>query len=79
MNDTSGGLLIATFVQANDGEIGDSRGEGNHLGNLGIAYYSLGQVEQAWRYWQASLQIYEEIKSPNAATVRGRLWTSGGI
>jgi hypothetical protein len=25
-------------------EIGDQRGEGNRLGNLGTAYYSLGQV-----------------------------------
>ena len=30
-----------------DREIGDRRGEGNVLGNLGIAYAALGQVEQA--------------------------------
>jgi hypothetical protein len=40
------------------------------LGNLGLAYYALGQVEQARQYGQAALRIFEEIKSPTADKVR---------
>ena len=51
-------------------DIGDRRGEGNQLGNLGIAYYSLGRVDEAIDHFQQAIHIFEEIKSPNAETVR---------
>ena len=36
-------------------EIGDRRGEGNALGNLGIAYADLGQVERAIGFYEQDL------------------------
>ena len=42
-------------------EIGDRRGEGNHLGNLGLTYSDLGQVEKAIEYHGAALVISREI------------------
>ena len=42
-------------------EIGDRRGEGNHLGNLGIAYYHLGELRKAIEYYELSLKISREI------------------
>ena len=45
-------------------EIGDRRGEGNALGNLGVAYTALGQVEQAIGLLEQALQIGQEIKDP---------------
>ena len=42
-------------------EIGDRRGEGNHLGNLGSAYYSLGEVQKAREYLEQALAIFEAI------------------
>ncbi len=54
-------------------EIGDRRGEGNHLANMGMAYHRLGDNERARRLWQEALAIFEEIKSPHAQTVRGWL------
>ncbi|MEE8524342.1 MAG: tetratricopeptide repeat protein, partial [Thermoanaerobaculia bacterium] len=41
--------------------LGDRRGEGNALGNLGIAYYSLGEVEKAIGYYEQALVIVREI------------------
>ena len=54
-------------------EIGDRRGEGAGLGNLGLAYKNLGQVEKACVLWREALKIYEEIKSPDVKWVRGLL------
>jgi len=42
-------------------EIGDRRGEGNHLENLGNAYSDLGQVEKAIEYYEQALVISKEI------------------
>jgi tetratricopeptide (TPR) repeat protein len=42
-------------------EIGDRRSEGNHLGNLGVAYRDLGQVERAIEHYQQALAISREI------------------
>ena len=39
--------------------IGDRRGEGNHLGNLGNAYSDLGQVETDGDCWGA-IEYYEQ-------------------
>ena len=42
-------------------EIGDRRGEGRALGNLGVAYSDLGQVQRAIDYNQQHLAIAREI------------------
>jgi tetratricopeptide (TPR) repeat protein len=42
-------------------EIGDRRGEGNALGNLGLAYYRLGQAERAIGFYEQHLAIAREI------------------
>ena len=42
-------------------EIGDRRGEGTALGNLGIAYTDLGQVEKAIGFYEQRLAIAREI------------------
>ena len=51
-------------------EIGDRRGEGTRLGNLGIAYEQQGEPDKARQHWEAALVIYEEIQSPTADSVR---------
>ncbi len=48
----------------------DWQGEGNSLGNLGLAYRDLGQMDQAKQYLKESLAIFEEINSPRAELVR---------
>ena len=42
-------------------EIGDRRGEGNHLGNLGSAYSALGDAKKAIDYCEQALKIDLEI------------------
>ena len=42
-------------------EIGDRRGEGAALGNLGNAYAALGQVQTAIEYYQQRIEIAREI------------------
>lgn len=42
-------------------EIGDRQGEAACLGNLGIAYYALGQHQRALDFQQQSLEIDREI------------------
>ena len=42
-------------------EIGDRGGEGNALGNLGVAYANLGEVRRAIGYYEQALQIAREI------------------
>ena len=42
-------------------EIGDRRGEGNALGNLGLAYADLGEVEKAIGYHEQALVISRAI------------------
>jgi tetratricopeptide (TPR) repeat protein len=43
-------------------EIGDRRGEGASLGNLGLPYANLGQVERAIGLLEQALRIGQEIK-----------------
>ena len=50
-------------------EIGDRQGEGIVLGNLGLAYAGLGQVEKAIGLLEQSLRIGEEIKDPEIVRV----------
>ena len=45
-------------------EIGDRRGEGNSLGNLGNAYAALGETRRAIEHYQQSLAIGREISDP---------------
>ena len=51
-------------------EAGDQRGEGNWLGNLGLAYRDLDQVDLARQYLDQSLAIFELINSPSADVIR---------
>ncbi len=45
------------------------RGEGNALGNLGSAYYSLGEVEKASALLQQAKAIGEQISDPQMVQV----------
>ncbi len=54
-------------------EIGDRRGEGNALLNTGLARYKLGDRVKAVAHAEAALEIFEQIESPHAATVRAQL------
>ena len=54
LNITSRHLKIAR-------EIGDRRGEGNWLGNLGNAYCDLGETRKAIEYYEQALKIAREI------------------
>ena len=58
-------------------EIGDLRGEGNALWNSSLAFDKLGDRAEASARAQASFEIREAIKDPNAAIVREQLaaWT----
>jgi tetratricopeptide (TPR) repeat protein len=42
-------------------EIGDRRGEGNDLGNLGNAYAALGDARKAIEFYEQALAIAREI------------------
>jgi len=42
-------------------EIGDRRGEGVGLGNLGTEYYILGETKKAIEYYEQGLKITREI------------------
>ena len=42
-------------------EIGDRRGEGNALGNLGLAYADLSETHRAIQFYEQQLVIVREI------------------
>jgi tetratricopeptide (TPR) repeat protein len=42
-------------------KIGDRKGEGNTLGNLGVAYASLGQYRRSIEFFEPTLRIAREI------------------
>lgn len=44
-----------------DREIGDRRGEGNALGNLGTAYAALGDARKAIEFYEQRMVIAREI------------------
>lgn len=54
-------------------EIGDRRGEGAALGNLGIALYGLGENEKGIGLVKQALTIFDSIESPNADWARNKL------
>ena len=54
-------------------EIGDRRGEGFALANIGIARIRLGEKENGLLSLESAMAIFNEIRSPNAAKVRGIL------
>jgi hypothetical protein len=54
-------------------EIGDRRGEGNALNNLGNAHEILGDIPQAILLTTQALAIYEAIESPSANQARAKL------
>ena len=45
-------------------EVGDRRGEGSGLSNLGVAYARLGEVEKAAGLLRQAKAIGEEIRDP---------------
>ena len=45
-------------------EIGDRRGEGAALANLGLTYRNLGEVDKAQTLLQQALQIGRAIQDP---------------
>jgi hypothetical protein len=60
------------------GQVGNCRDEGNHLGNLGIAYADLGETARARELWHAALRLFAALESPHVETVRRWLAESGG-
>jgi tetratricopeptide (TPR) repeat protein len=56
-------VRLLTWSVAAAREIGDRRGEGIRLGNLGNACYSLGQLEQAIEYYTQALEIAREMEN----------------
>lgn len=42
-------------------KLGDKRGEGSHLGNLGLTYYQLGDDAKAIAYYSQALEIAREV------------------
>ena len=54
-------------------EIGDRRGEGNALNNMGLAYEVIDDRDQAVRCLEMALEIYVAIESPEAEKARSNL------
>lgn len=59
-------------------DIGDRRGEGRLRFNMSLSLYNLGQREMAISFAKSALEIFEQIESPHAETVRKALaeWNS---
>jgi len=57
-------ILEAAAVAAR--QIGERGTAGVHLGNLGAAYYRLGEVRRAIEYYEQALKIYREIGDQRA-------------
>ena len=51
-------------------QTGNLHGQGNALGNLGLAYRDLGQLDQAKSYLEQALPIFEKIRSPSTEMIR---------
>ena len=51
-------------------QTGNLHSQGNALGNLGLAYRDLGQLNQAKSYLEQALPIFEKIRSPSTKMIR---------
>ena len=73
----SGAMVVA--IKRADGSalvrqvIGDRRGEGITLGNLGDELPMVGRVDEAISYAEKALEIFEAIDDPHAAKARAQL------
>ncbi len=78
LGDTQKGIEYYERALAITREIGDRRGEGNSLANLGLALDKLGHRDQAIRFTREALQILEQIESPKAEKAERQLakWQS---
>ena len=56
-------------------DIGDKRGEGADLGNLGRAYAALGEIDKATQYFERRLTIAREIGDKRGEAIAG--WNLG--
>ena len=54
-------ISVLKAAQESAHGLGDRRSEGNHLGNLGLAYAALGDVQKAISYYTQALEIDGEI------------------
>ena len=54
-------------------ELGNRAMQGTTLHNLGMLYRETGQIDEARRYLQDALTIFEEIGSPTADDTRQEL------
>lgn len=54
-------------------ELGDALNEALRLYDLGCVYSNRAQVDRARHCWIQALRIFEQVKSPQAAVVQGRL------
>ena len=54
-------LALARSIDSSPRDIGDRRGEGNALGNLGVAYKNLGDTHRAIQFYEQYLAITREI------------------
>jgi hypothetical protein len=61
------------------GRIGDRRGEGIDLFNMGLALYNLEEKDQAIHLVKQALEIYEAIASPRAEGARKKLKQWGAL
>jgi tetratricopeptide (TPR) repeat protein/predicted amidohydrolase len=60
--------------------IGNKKGIGSSLNNLGLVYISMGEVEQAIEYYQKSLKIMEELENTlQVATLQNNLGNAYSI
>ena len=66
-------LAIKQFKQILKLTNDDKANQGVALGNLGLAYVDLGEVNKAKDYYNKALVIFKEIKSPNAKIVENNI------
>jgi tetratricopeptide (TPR) repeat protein/transcriptional regulator with XRE-family HTH domain len=64
------GLAIGHYRQAASQASEWPSGRATALGNLGIVYYLLGQLDQAQHYYQLSLQLSQQIGNRHSEAVR---------
>ena len=55
-------------------DIQDRQGEGNALGNLGVAYADLGEVERAIEYFEQALRSIVISKTDRERAMPSAIW-----